>query len=61
MGLSNISSRINSLNGQLDIRSTKGKGMTATAKVNVRGATRFVAQPAALAEPRPERKKRRQR
>jgi hypothetical protein len=47
------------LNGQFDVRSTKGKGMTASVKVNVRGATRLVAQPAAIAEPRPERKKRR--
>ena len=62
MGLSNISSRINSLNGQLNINSTKGKGMTASVKVNVRGATRFVPQPVALAEPRrPRRRKRRQR
>ena len=30
MGLSNISSRINSLNGTLDIRSSTGGGMTAT-------------------------------
>ena len=59
MGLSNINSRVNSLNGQFDVRSTKGKGMTASVKVNVRGATRLVAQPAAIAEPRPERKKRR--
>ena len=39
MGLSNINSRINSLNGQFDIRSSKGKGMTSTVKVNVRGDT----------------------
>ena len=58
MGLSNINSRINSLNGQFDIRSSKGKGMTSTVKVNVRGATRLVAPPAAIAEPRPQRKKR---
>ena len=57
MGLSNINSRINSLNGQFDIRSSKGKGMTSTVKVNVRGATRLVASPAAIAEPRPQRKK----
>ena len=58
MGLSNINSRVNSLNGQFDIRSSKGKGMTATVKVNVRGASRLVASPAAIAEPRPQRKKR---
>ena len=58
MGLSNINSRVNSLNGQFDIRSSKGKGMTSTVKVNVRGATRLVASPAAIAEPRPQRKKR---
>ena len=58
MGLSNINSRVNSLNGQFDIRSSKGKGMTASVKVNVRGATRLVAPPAAIAEPRPQRKKR---
>jgi signal transduction histidine kinase len=58
MGLSNINSRINSLNGQFDIRSSKGKGMTSTVRVNVRGATRLVASPAAIAEPRPLRKKR---
>ena len=58
MGLSNINSRVNSLNGQFDIRSSKGKGMTSTVKVNVRGATRLVAPPAAIAEPRPQRKKR---
>ena len=57
MGLSNINSRINSLNGQFDIRSSKGKGMTSTVKVNVRGATRLVASPAAIAEPRSQRKK----
>lgn len=48
MGLSNINSRINSLNGHLDIRSTKGKGMTASVKVNVRGAERMVASPSAI-------------
>lgn len=59
MGLSNINSRINSLNGQFDIRSSKGKGMTASVKVNVRGASRLITPPAAIAEPRPERKKHR--
>lgn len=58
MGLSNINSRINSLNGELDIRSSKGKGMTAAVKVNVRGATRLNASPAALATPTEEHKKR---
>ena len=58
MGLSNINSRVNSLNGQFDIRSSKGKGMTASVKVNVRGAARLVASPAAIAEPRSQRKKR---
>ncbi len=44
MGLSNIYSRINSLNGDLDIRSSKGKGMRASVKVNVRGAERFATE-----------------
>ena len=61
MGLSNMNSRINSLNGTFDIRSTKGKGMGATVKVNVRGETRMVAQPAAIDKPRPERRKRRRK
>ena len=34
MGLSNISSRINSLGGTFDISSAKGKGMRATIRVN---------------------------
>lgn len=34
MGLSNISSRINSLGGVFDITSTKGKGMRASIRVN---------------------------
>ena len=42
MGLSNIYSRINSLNGEMDMYSSKGKGMRASVKVNVRGATRYV-------------------
>lgn len=45
MGLSNISSRINSLNGDLDIHSAKGKGMRATVKINVKGATRDITLP----------------
>lgn len=40
MGLSNISSRINTLNGEFGISSSKGKGMRASIKVNVRGALR---------------------
>lgn len=43
MGLSNINSRINTLNGELNIVSAKGKGMRASVKVNVRGALRQVA------------------
>ena len=35
MGLSNISSRINSLNGHIDIISSKGQGMRAEINVNV--------------------------
>ncbi len=37
MGLSNIASRINSLNGHLDISSAKGKGMRASVKVDTLG------------------------
>ena len=48
MGLSNIYSRINSLNGDLDITSSKGRGMRASVKINVKGATRFVAASPAL-------------
>lgn len=58
MGLSNISSRINSLNGEFDIRSSKGKGMTATVKVNVRGASRMETPPPAIDKARPRRKER---
>ena len=58
MGLSNIASRINSLNGVFDIRSSKGKGMTATVKVNVRGASRMETPPPALEKARPKRKER---
>ncbi len=57
MGLSNMNSRINSLNGTFDIRSTAGKGMGATVKVNVRGETRMVVRPAAIDQPRPRRRK----
>ncbi len=38
MGLSNISSRVNSLNGVLEITSAKGKGMRASVKVDVSGS-----------------------
>ena len=58
MGLSNISSRINSLNGEFDIRSSKGKGMTATVQVNVRGASRMETPPPAIDKARPRRKER---
>lgn len=61
MGLSNINSRINSLNGTFDIRSTKGKGMRATIKVNVRGETRMVDRPAAIYQARPTHKKNKKR
>ena len=53
MGLSNINSRVSSLNGTFDIRSSKGRGMCASVKVNVRGAERLA--------PRPVRAKRRER
>jgi signal transduction histidine kinase len=59
MGLSNIYSRINSLNGEFDIRSSKGRGMTATVKVNVRGASRMETPPPAIDKARPKRKERR--
>lgn len=42
MGLSNINSRVNSLNGELEMSSSKGKGMSATIKINVKGAKRIV-------------------
>ena len=42
MGLSNINSRVNSLNGELVMTSSRGNGMRATIKVNVKGATRIV-------------------
>lgn len=38
MGLSNISSRINSLNGTFEIRSAKGKGMSAAVKISAHGS-----------------------
>lgn len=61
MGLSNINSRVSSLNGTFDIRSSKGHGMCASVKVNVRGAERLAPRPAAIETPRPVRAKRRER
>lgn len=61
MGLSNINSRVSSLNGTFDIRSSKGRGMCASVKVNVRGAERLAPRPAAIEAPRPVRAKRRER
>ena len=52
MGLSNIT---------FDIRSSKGRGMCASVKVNVRGAERLAPRPAAIETPRPVRAKRRER
>lgn len=40
MGLSNIASRVNSLNGTFEITGVKGMGMRATVKVDVGGAMR---------------------
>ena len=48
MGLSNINSRVNSLNGEFEVTSTKGRGMRASVKVNVRGAVRMVTAPSAM-------------
>ena len=61
MGLSNINSRVSSLNGTFDIRSSKGRGMCGSVKVNVRGAERLAPRPAAIETPRPVRAKRRER
>lgn len=61
MGLSNINSRVSSLNSTFDIRSSKGRGMCASVKVNVRGAERLAPRPAAIETPRPVRAKRRER
>ena len=61
MGLSNINSRVSSLNGTFDIRSSKGRGMCASVKVDVRGAERLAPRPAAIETPRPVRAKRRER
>ena len=61
MGLSNINSRVSSLNGTFDRRSSKGRGMCASVKVNVRGAERLAPRPAAIETPRPVRAKRRER
>lgn len=58
MGLSNISSRINSLNGDLDIKSAKGKGMRASVQINVRGATRYITAPTTYdKDDKPQRKR----
>ena len=56
MGLSNINSRVNTLNGSFDITSSKGKGMRASVKVNVRGAVRLVSDIAMQRELRKQRK-----
>jgi signal transduction histidine kinase len=56
MGLSNINSRVNTLNGSFDITSSKGKGMRASVKVNVRGAVRPISDIAMQREPRKQRK-----
>ena len=56
MGLSNINSRVNTLNGSFDITSSKGKGMRAAVKVNVRGAVRLVSDIAMQRELRKQRK-----
>jgi signal transduction histidine kinase len=56
MGLSNINSRINTLNGSFDITSSKGKGMRAAVKVNVRGAVRPISDIAMQRELRKQRK-----
>ena len=61
MGLSNISSRVNSLNGEFDISSASGRGMRATVKVNVRGAVRLIAAPSAKEEPEGRARRRRQK
>ena len=58
MGLSNINSRVNTLNGSFDITSSKGKGMRAAVKVNVRGAVRLVSDIAMQRELRKQRKNR---
>ena len=60
MGLSNMNSRVNSLNGEFEINSTKGRGMRATVKVNVRGAVRMVS-PSATLESAPRRRRLRDR
>ena len=57
MGLSNIHSRVNTLNGDFDITSSKDKGMKASVKVNVRGAVRPVLN---ILEQRAERQRERQ-
>ena len=57
MGLSNMNSRVNTLNGEFDIISSKGNGMQATVKVNVRGAVRPVRN---ILEQRADRQRERQ-
>lgn len=44
MGLSNIASRINSLNGRFDITSHKGEGMSAAVSINARGSEAVAQQ-----------------
>ena len=56
MGLSNINSRVNSLNGQFQISSSKGKGMRASVKVNVRGARSLEATPSTIDKQSHERR-----
>ena len=61
MGLSNIQSRINTLNGELEIDSAKGSGMSALVRVNVKGAVRPLMDIASQrAENRRERQNNRQ-
>ena len=48
MGVSNINSRVNSLNGEFEVTSTKGRGMRASVKVNVRGAVLMMTAPSAM-------------
>ena len=58
MGLSNINSRVNSLNGRFDISSSKGKGMRASVKVNVRGARSLETTPSTIDKLSHERRNR---
>lgn len=61
MGLSNIYSRINSLNGELDITSSKGRGMRAAVKVNVRGTARYITTSPTDAEKEARRNKKKKK